>query len=166
VHTRSRARGNGTTTRGGSAALGVGVIEAELSSEGVGSSSLVAATEVGVRWLPVPARGDRCRGALVSAAQLSYHDIEELPVERGVEVDHVTVYRWVRRFTPLLADAARFCRHAPGTGGSSMRPTSGSTGGGGTCIGRSTSTGIKLTDLPALTVLSLCSTNRTRPRRW
>jgi transposase-like protein len=36
---------------------------------------------------------------------LSYRDIEELLYERGVEVDHVTVYRWVRRFTPLLADA-------------------------------------------------------------
>jgi transposase, IS6 family len=27
---------------------------------------------------------------------LSYRDIEELMAERGVEVDHVTVYRWVR----------------------------------------------------------------------
>jgi transposase-like protein len=45
---------------------------------------------------------------------LSYRDVEELLVERGVEVDHVTVYRWVQRFTPLLADAARFCRRAPG----------------------------------------------------
>ncbi|MEV4141280.1 IS6 family transposase [Dactylosporangium sp. NPDC049742] len=45
---------------------------------------------------------------------LSYRDVEELLVERGVEVDHVTVYRWMQRFTPLLADAARFCRHAPG----------------------------------------------------
>jgi transposase-like protein len=26
----------------------------------------------------------------------------------------VTVYRWVQRFTPLLADAARFARHSPG----------------------------------------------------
>jgi transposase-like protein len=34
--------------------------------------------------------------------------------ERGVEVDHVTVFRWVQRFTPLLIDAARFCRHTPG----------------------------------------------------
>jgi transposase-like protein len=32
-----------------------------------------------------------------------------------VEVDHVTVYRWVLRFTPLLADAARPCRHRVGT---------------------------------------------------
>jgi transposase-like protein len=31
----------------------------------------------------------------------------------GIEVDHVTVYRWVQRFTPLLAEAARFARHAP-----------------------------------------------------
>jgi IS6 family transposase len=47
---------------------------------------------------------------------LSYRDVEELLTERGVEVDHVTVYRWVRRFTPLLADAARPCRHAAGGG--------------------------------------------------
>src|SRR3954468_16822118 len=45
---------------------------------------------------------------------LSYRDVEELLVERGVEADHVTVYRWVQRFTPLLADAARFTRHSPG----------------------------------------------------
>jgi transposase-like protein len=45
---------------------------------------------------------------------LSYRDVEELLAERGVEVDHVTVYRWVQRFTPLFADAARFARHAPG----------------------------------------------------
>ena len=35
----------------------------------------------------------------------SYRDVEELLAERGVEVDHVTVYRWVQRFTPLFADA-------------------------------------------------------------
>jgi transposase-like protein len=45
---------------------------------------------------------------------LSYRDVEELLLERGVEVDHVTVYRWVQRFTPLLLDAARFGRHCPG----------------------------------------------------
>jgi transposase, IS6 family len=46
---------------------------------------------------------------------LSYRDVEELLTERGIEVDHVTVYRWVQRFTPLLVDAARPCRHAVGT---------------------------------------------------
>jgi transposase-like protein len=45
---------------------------------------------------------------------LSYRDVEELLAERGVEVDHVSVYRWVLRFTPLLADAARPCRHRVG----------------------------------------------------
>jgi transposase-like protein len=45
---------------------------------------------------------------------LSYRDVEELLTERGVEVDHVTVCRWVQRFTPLLADAARPCRHRVG----------------------------------------------------
>jgi transposase-like protein len=45
---------------------------------------------------------------------LSYRDVEELLLERGVEVDHVTIFRWVQRFTPLLVDAAGFCRHAPG----------------------------------------------------
>jgi transposase, IS6 family len=45
---------------------------------------------------------------------LSYRDVEELLAERGVEVDHVTVYRWVQRFTRLLAEAARPCRHAVG----------------------------------------------------
>ena len=45
---------------------------------------------------------------------LSYRDVEELLAERGVEVDHVSVYRWVQRFTPLLAEAARPCRHAVG----------------------------------------------------
>jgi IS6 family transposase len=45
---------------------------------------------------------------------LSYRDVEELLAERGIEVDHVTIYRWVQRFTPLLADAARPCRHSVG----------------------------------------------------
>ena len=45
---------------------------------------------------------------------LSYRDVEELLAERGIEVDHVTIYRWVQRFTPLLIDAARPCRHATG----------------------------------------------------
>jgi transposase-like protein len=45
---------------------------------------------------------------------LSYRDVEELLAERGIDVDHVTIYRWVQRFTPLLIDAARPCRHATG----------------------------------------------------
>jgi len=45
---------------------------------------------------------------------LSYRDVEELLAERGVEVDHVTIYRWVQTFTPEFIDAARPCRHAAG----------------------------------------------------
>jgi transposase-like protein len=33
---------------------------------------------------------------------LSYRDVEELLAERGVDVDHVTVYRWVQRFHPAV----------------------------------------------------------------
>src|SRR5215218_5915058 len=46
---------------------------------------------------------------------LSYRDLEELLAERGIDVDHVTLFRWVQRFTPLLIDAAGPCRHAAGT---------------------------------------------------
>jgi transposase-like protein len=45
---------------------------------------------------------------------LSYRDVEEVLADRGIDVDHVTIYRWVQRFTPLLAEAARPCRHAVG----------------------------------------------------
>ena len=45
---------------------------------------------------------------------LSYRDVEELLTERGIEVDYVTIYRWVQRFTPLLIEVARPCRHAVG----------------------------------------------------
>ena len=45
---------------------------------------------------------------------LGKRNVEELLAERGIAVDHVTVYRWVQRFTPLLIDAARPCRHAVG----------------------------------------------------
>ena len=40
--------------------------------------------------------------------------MEELLAERGITVNHVTVYRWVQRLTPEFIEAARLCRHAPG----------------------------------------------------
>jgi IS6 family transposase len=45
---------------------------------------------------------------------LSYRDVEELLAERGIVVDHVTIYRWVQTFTPEFIDAARPARHASG----------------------------------------------------
>jgi hypothetical protein len=70
--------------------------------------------ELGVRQVPVPSRDHRPLGAWYLRYGLSYRDVKELLAERGIEVDHVTVYRWVQRFTPLLADAAQPCRHAVG----------------------------------------------------
>jgi hypothetical protein len=69
---------------------------------------------------------------------LSYRDLEELLAERGIEVDHVTLYRWVQRFTPLLIDAPRRLGTWRGIAGSSTRPTSRSPGSGPTSTGRST----------------------------
>jgi transposase, IS6 family len=45
---------------------------------------------------------------------LSFRDVEELLAERGVEVDHVTVYRWVHRFAPEFIEAARARQHVVG----------------------------------------------------
>jgi hypothetical protein len=62
-------------------------------------SSLCSSSTVRLRRLPLPIRWYLRFG-------LSYRDVKELLTERGVEVDHVTIYRWVLRFMPLLADAA------------------------------------------------------------
>jgi transposase-like protein len=45
---------------------------------------------------------------------LSYRDVEELLSERGIVVDHVTIYRWMQTFTPEFIDAAHPSRHAVG----------------------------------------------------
>jgi IS6 family transposase len=45
---------------------------------------------------------------------LSYRDIEELLAGRGIEVDHVSIYRWVQRFAPEFAEAARARQHLIG----------------------------------------------------
>jgi transposase-like protein len=47
---------------------------------------------------------------------LSYRDVEELLAERGIEVDHVSIYRWVHRFAPEFAEAARARQHLVGDG--------------------------------------------------
>jgi IS6 family transposase len=40
--------------------------------------------------------------------------VEELLAERGIDVGHVTIYRWVQTFTQEFIDAARPGRHATG----------------------------------------------------
>ncbi len=34
--------------------------------------------------------------------QLSYRDVEEMMRERGLDVDHSTVFRWVKRYAPQI----------------------------------------------------------------
>src|ERR1044071_3637761 len=38
---------------------------------------------------------------------LSYRDLEEMMAERGLSVDHVTVWRWVQRYAPVLNQRTR-----------------------------------------------------------
>jgi len=61
---------------------------------------------------------------------LSYWDVEELLAERGIVVDHVTIYRWVQTFTSEFIGAARPSRHTSGDRWFVDETTSGSPDGG------------------------------------
>jgi transposase-like protein len=45
---------------------------------------------------------------------LSYRDVEELPAERGIDVDHVMArrFRWTRAFCPFLCPPGGAARAA------------------------------------------------------
>lgn len=44
---------------------------------------------------------------------ISYRDLEEMMEERGVEVDHTTIYRWVQHYAPEMEKRLRwFWRHS------------------------------------------------------
>jgi putative transposase len=45
---------------------------------------------------------------------LSLRDVEELMLERGIEVSHETIHQWTRRFGPAYAAALRRRRPRPG----------------------------------------------------
>jgi transposase, IS6 family len=38
---------------------------------------------------------------------LSYRDLEEMMAERGLSVDHTTIYRWVQHYAPILEKKCR-----------------------------------------------------------
>ena len=38
---------------------------------------------------------------------LSYRDLEEMMAERGLSVDHVTIWRWVQHYAPILNQRLR-----------------------------------------------------------
>ena len=42
------------------------------------------------------------------AYKLSYREIEEIQCERGVQIDHATIHRWVIKFTPVLEHNLRY----------------------------------------------------------
>ena len=72
---------------------------------------------------------------------ISYRDLEEMMAERGVAVDHVTLYRWVQRYAPELEKRVRWYQgyRRPGAW---TKPTSGWVASGNTCSGPSTSTDV------------------------
>jgi putative transposase len=43
---------------------------------------------------------------------VSYRDLEEIMTERGVDVDHATLNRWIEKYSVAVASEAR-CRKAP-----------------------------------------------------
>ncbi len=76
---------------------------------------------------------------------VSYRDLEHMLADRGVQVDHVTLYRWVQRFTAGSSASRRNSRSGCGgtfdpaaDRGTSMKPTSGSAVRGAPWTGRST----------------------------
>ena len=91
-------------------------------SRGVGRADWVDASPsrcrgsaaVQLRRIPVPPAVIMLAGRWYLRYGLSYRDVEDLLAERGITVDHVTIYRWVQRFTPELIDAARPSRHVAG----------------------------------------------------
>src|SRR5437762_12818691 len=38
---------------------------------------------------------------------LAYRDLEEIMAERGLSVDHVTIWRWAQRYAPILNQRIR-----------------------------------------------------------
>lgn len=66
---------------------------------------------------------------------LSYRDLEGMMVERGLSVDHTTIYRSVQHYAPILEKRCRAKLKPTRT-----RPTSRLRDGGCTCTGRWTPT--------------------------
>ena len=49
------------------------------------------------------------------AYPISYPQLEEMMQERGVEVDHSTLNRWVLKYVPLLDKQFRACKCVVGS---------------------------------------------------
>ena len=75
------------------------------------------------------------------AYPISYRQLEEMMEERGVEVDHSTLNRWVLKYVPLLEQAFRVRKRRWVAVGESTRPMRVPRASGSICIGRSTRQG-------------------------
>jgi IS6 family transposase len=49
-------------------------------------------------------------GSLVCRYGISYRELEEMMGERGVAVDHTTLYRWTQRYAPELEKRSAWYR--------------------------------------------------------
>jgi hypothetical protein len=58
--------------------------------------------KIGQVFEPLRHSAELLFGTLVVPAPLSYRDIEEMLLERGLEVDHSTLNRWVPAYAPLI----------------------------------------------------------------
>jgi len=47
---------------------------------------------------------------------ISYRELEEMMLERGIEVDHTTIYRWVQRYAPEIEKKMRWYLQGGTTG--------------------------------------------------
>lgn len=45
---------------------------------------------------------------------LSYRNIEEMMAERGINIDHIILNRWVVKYAPLLENASHKKKKKPG----------------------------------------------------
>jgi transposase-like protein len=44
----------------------------------------------------------------IAKCGISYRDLAEMMLERGLEVDHTTLYRWVQHYAPEMEKRLRW----------------------------------------------------------
>ncbi|PIJ53582.1 hypothetical protein BOM23_21485 [Erwinia sp. OLMDLW33] len=50
-------------------------------------------------------------------SNISYRELQEMLAERGLYVDHTTIYHWVQRYAPEMGKRLRwYCRQPSGFG--------------------------------------------------
>jgi hypothetical protein len=98
------------------------------ASRGIVTPTMAWKLKVEVMWRmtiscspPIPTGHHPTRGLAYARFTLSYCDVEELLVERGLEVSYEMIKRWVLKFGPLFARELRRRRFRPTFGVASRR---------------------------------------------